>query len=142
MHGNVRKIRHDQVVSFSDFVQKIALEKLDSFGQPQPCRVFSGQGQRIARNVDTGYGCAWQLHRQAQSDHPAANSDVDNFQTGTLSVLCRALFTHLRQYPDQFLGLWARDHRSFVAAKSVSGKLDGAEQVLERLTFSATADQI
>src|SRR5205085_6734501 len=52
LHGNVRKIRHDQVESFIQILEKIILLKLDPLFQPESLRILTRERERIVGNVD------------------------------------------------------------------------------------------
>src|SRR5256886_17407487 len=77
LHGNIRKIRHDQVESFRQSFEKIAFLKMDSL-ESEPGRVFTRQRESVFRNVDGANVRLRKFFCQAECDHSTARPNVQN----------------------------------------------------------------
>src|ERR1700694_1182702 len=127
LHGYIWKIRDDQVESFRNILEQIALRQLNPFGQSKAFRVFASERQRVFRNIHCVNLCFRKFLGETERDHSTPRSNIDNTDLWPLtSDLC---FEQL----DEFLGFRPRHHRAFVAKKRLTAKFHCAKKMLERL---------
>src|SRR6267154_5640120 len=72
--------------------------------------------------------------RQRQCNYPRTSPEIDDSRF--------SIHDSRFNQPDKFFRFRSRNERAFVAEKDVPAKLDGAEQMLERLVLPAPADKL
>src|SRR4026207_2594596 len=92
------------------------------------------QQERVIRDVGGGDVRLRNFFRQRQCNYPRTGPEIDDSRFSIQD-------SRFNQ-PDKFFRFRSRNERSFVAEKDVPAKLDGAEQMLERLVLPPPTGQL
>jgi len=129
---DVGEIRGNERILPGHRGKKIALDEPDPVRKAEPDGVFRGQREGAGGDIDGVHIGLRPLERQGKGDDPAASPHVQD--AGRF----------IRQRGDQFhqvLGLVPRHQGALVAEEAAAVELNGAQQMLERLSRGAPFHQ-
>ena len=112
----------------------MALNKDDSFADPQARGIFPRQSEGFRRDVDGHQFCIGETSGQGKNDHPAPGADIE--QTGPLRP------AEITKVFHQLLGLRPGDKCPFVGEKNVLAEFNRAEEVLQGFPLGSPPDEI
>src|SRR5262249_35525166 len=133
-HGNVGKVRHDQIESFIEILEQIPFPKCDSVAEAKPGWILACERQRVARNIHGENLRSRELLCQTQGNNSASRSNIQNSFRYPVSAF-------RNQNLDELFGLRPWHHRPLVDRERLSAKLGRAQQMLQRLALPALLHQ-
>lgn len=130
--GDVRKVGDDEIEAAGDFFEEVAAQELD-VGAEARC-IQAGEVEGVFADVSEDDFTQGPGFGETEADAAGAGGHVEHSRWR-----CGELF---EDELNESFGLRTRDEGAVVADELVAAELDGAEEVLKRLPFPSTAQEV